>query len=234
MNKLFFTLTIFFSFFCNGQTQKTIGKFRAGITAGLAVSDINGTDARDTDNDFHKVGLIGGLLVNTNVSKKDVLQLEINYVQAGSLQPPDSLNNGYSNISLSYIEIPLVIKHRVNFSIRKKPVDKLDLEAGFSFGQLISQKVIGASNYLVYGSNALYNKTIASLVVGADYNISNNFYFCLRYSNSFIPAIKRNPLNISTITYTFNRGNSMVLQLSFKYIFEAKKTESIPKAAETQ
>lgn len=230
MKRIILIVSIFFSLFLAGQS--TAGKFRGGITGGLSVSDINGADTRDADNDFHKVGLAAGFLVNTNLNKKNILQMEINYVQAGSLQPPDSLNNGYYNISLAYIEIPFILRHRVNFTLRKKPIDKIDLEAGVSFGELISQKVIGNSNYIIYGSNAYYNKTIASIIVGADYNFSNNFYFCLRYSNSFIPAIKRNPLNLSTITYTFNKGNSMVFQFSFKYVFEGKKAESILKPEE--
>jgi len=224
MKNTHFIFLIFFSSFL--YSQSTIGKFRAGITGGLTVSDINGADTRDTDNDFHKIGVVGGFLVNTNISKKDVLQMEINYIRCGSLQPPDSLNNGYYNISLSYIDIPVVIRHRVIFTVRKKPVDKIDLEAGLSFSRLLTERVIGSSNNVIYNNTQYYNNNIANLILGADYNFSNNFYFCLRYSNGLIPAIKRNPLRLSTINYTFNKGNNMIFYLSVKYLFEGKKTEN--------
>ncbi len=213
---------------CAGQNSGAA--FRAGLWGGVAVSEING--AHGYGNSFHKIGLAGGFLVNAGVSKKDVVQLEINYLQCGSLQPPDSLNNGYYNIALDYIEIPILIRHRVHFTVRKKPVDKVGISAGVSLGRLIKEKVIGNTNNVVYGNSAYYNNTIASILVGAEYNISENLYFCLRYSNSVIPAIKRNPLRLATINYTFNKGNNMILQFSFKYVFSAKKEETAPKVSE--
>ncbi len=224
MKKIFLVFNLLF--FAYLHSQNTNLKFRGGIAFGLTVSDINGADTRDNDNDFSKLGLAGGFVVNTDLNKKNVLQMEMNYIQCGSLQRPDSMNNGYSNISLSYIEIPFVIRHHVKFSIRKKPVEKLDLEFGASYSRLLTQQAIGNNNYVIYGSRGFYNDNLASIILGANYTISRNFYFCVRYSNSVIPAIKRNALHLYNITYTLNKGNTMVFNLSFKYIFNGKKPET--------
>lgn len=206
-------------------------RFNAGFSVGLCATHINGADTRDGDNDFHKVGFTAGGLVNTPITKKSTFQFEINFIQKGSTQPPDSNNNGYYKIALAYVEVPLIIKRRINFTIRKKPVSKVDLEAGVSFGRMISRSVVGSTNYNLPTPDKYFNKNDISLLVGANYNFSKNVYFCLRYSNSVIPAIKRNTPNINFITYTFNRGNNMVIQFCFKFVFGAAKESTSANAS---
>ncbi len=204
-------------------------RFRAGFTAGLVASDVNGADTRDNDNDFSKVGITAGLLVNTQVTEKTILQLELNYIQKGSLQRPDSLNNGYFKIAFNYVEFPVLLRRRVKFKIRQKPVNRFDLEAGASVGRMVSYRLINSQNTILPPADNLFNYTDVSLLVGADYNISDNFIFCLRYSNSLIPVIKKNTPNLHFITYTYNRGNNMVFQFSFKYILKPKAADTTPK-----
>lgn len=208
-------------------------RFRAGFSLGTTISDIDGTDTVDHDNDFHKLGFTAGGLVNMRLNSKNVLQMELNYTQKGSLQPPDSNNMGYYKISLAYIEIPLIIKRRLTIKTSKRTIDKIDLEGGASFGRLISHKVLDGNNYVAASPNSLFNFTDISLHLGLDYNFSDNFYFCFRYSNSVIPVIKRNSLVRSTAIYTFNKGNNMVYQLGFKYVFSAKnKAAGVPVSAD--
>ncbi len=196
-------------------------RFRVGFTGGLCVTDIDGADTRDSDNDFHKPGFTVGGILNMPLNEKRSFQFEINYIQKGSTMPPDSLNNGYYKIALDYVEMPFLIKQRVKFNLRKKPVTQLDLEGGVSVGRMIRHNVTGSTNYGIISSDNLFNKTDLSLLFGADYNFSKNFYFCVRYSNSVIPSIKRNAPNLNFITYTFNRGNNMVWQFSFKFLFSS-------------
>jgi hypothetical protein len=228
-NKFYYLFLIVFIYQTNFAQQ-----FRAGFSGGLVATDIDGADSRDGDNDFHKLGFTLGGIVNTPINKKNTFQFEINFIQKGSMQPPDSNNMGYYKIALSYIEVPVLIKRRIYFTIRKKPVSKFDLEYGFSAGKLLQHSATGNNNYSLTSSKNAFNPFDISLLAGADYNISKNVYFCFRYSNSVIPAIKRNTPNLNFITYTFNKGNNMVFQFSFKFVFGGKAEDPAPVKVETE
>lgn len=208
----------------------TAQKFNAGFSGGLVVSDIDGADTRDTDNDFHKLGFTAGGVVNTQLTKRTLFQFEINYIQKGSLQPPDSLNNGYFKIALAYVEIPLLIRRQIYFNWKGKKVNKIDLEAGVSYGKMVQRKVIGNTNYILSNTAQYYNTNDVSILVGADYNFSKNILFCFRYSNSVIPVIKRNAIRSGFYTYAYNNGNNLAFQFSFKFIFGAKQKTDTPPA----
>lgn len=203
-------------------------KFNAGFSGGLVVSDIDGADTRDTDNDFHKVGFTAGGVVNTQLTKKTILQFEINYIQKGSMQPPDSLNNGYFKIALAYVEIPLLVRRQIYFNWKGKKLNKIDLEAGISYGKMVQRKVIGNTNYVLSNTAQYYNTNDVSILVGADYNFTKNVLFCFRYSNSVIPAIKRNSIRPGFFTYSYNKGNNLAFQFSFKFLFGAKQKTDTP------
>jgi hypothetical protein len=194
-------------------------RFRAGISGGVTISDINGADTRDNDNDFNKLGITLGGIVTTSLNTKWKGQMELNFTQKGSLQPPDSNNNGYYKIAFSYIEIPVLVKRKIRFSIRKKRVERMDFEFGFSYGRIIAASLVGNSNYNLPVSSKYINFNDVSLLAGLDYNFSQNFILCVRYSNSVIPVIRRNAPTNFNYTYTLNRGNNMVFQLSFKVLF---------------
>lgn len=204
-------------------------KFNAGFSGGLVVSDIDGADTRDTDNDFHKLGFTVGGIVNTQLTKKTLLQFEINYIQKGSMQPPDSLNNGYFKIALGYVEIPLLVRRQIYFNWKGKKINKIDLEAGVSYGKMVQRKVIGNMNYVLNNTDEYYNTNDVSVLIGADYNFTKNVLFCFRYSNSVIPAIKRNAIMPGFYTYNYNKGNNLVFQFSFKFLFGAKQKNDTPK-----
>lgn len=203
-------------------------KFNAGFSGGLVVSDIDGADTRDTDNDFHKLGFTAGGIVNTQITKKTILQFEINYIQKGSMQPPDSLNNGYFKIALAYVEIPLLVRRQIYFNWKGKKLNKIDLEAGISYGKMVQRKVIGNTNYVLSNTAQYYNTNDISILVGADYNFTKNVLFCFRYSNSVIPVIKRNSIRPGFLTYSYNKGNNLAFQFSFKFLFGAKQKTNTP------
>ncbi len=204
-------------------------RFKAGFTTAFVISDINGANSAPNRKNFHKVGFAGGLAANARVGKKTLLQFEIVYIQKGSMQPPDSLNNGYYKIALDYVEIPLFVRQQLFFNWKGKRINKVDLELGASYGKLIRKNVIGNTNYQLSGTDDLYNTNDVSILAGLDFNFTKNVCFNFRYSNSVIPAIKRNALRAGFVSQTFNRGNNMVFQLGFKFLFGAKeKTTSEP------
>ena len=224
---MIFKTQLIFTFFLLVFSKTYSQKFFGGLSAGLIASDINGANTRDTDNDFHKVGFTVGGLMNTQLTKKSIFQFEINYIQKGSMQPPDSLNNGYFKIALGYIEIPLIIKRQLYFNWKQKKINKVDIEAGISYGRMVNNTVTGGTNYTLSSASNYFNINDISLLIGLDYNFTKNIYFCFRYSNSVIPAIKKNSANtgIKSIN-TFNKGNNMVFQFSFKFVFGGKKQET--------
>ena len=218
---LFFVFILSFLNIANAQ------RFKAGLSAGLTATDVNGADGRDYDNDFNKLGFTLGGIVNSELNEKNTLQLEINYVQKGTMQRPDSNNNGYFKIALDYIEVPLLFRHHTHFTLFKKPVDKFDWEIGASFGRLVRLKEIQDNSPL--GSVPDYNKTDVSIFAGFDYNITSNVYLCLRYSNSVIPVLNKSSLPPYLYRYTYNKGNNMVFQFAFKFVFGGDEETEVKK-----
>ncbi len=223
-NRLYLFCLCLFIYHLNYAQQ-----FNAGITTGLSASAINGFG----NGHFHKVGFIVGGLVNSKINDKNTAQFEINYIRKGSSQPPDSNNNGYYNVTLDYIEIPVLIRRKINFTIRKKPVDRFEFEYGASAGKLLRHTSV-VNNYNIPSENKYYNPIDVSLLAGFNYKLGKSAYFSIRYSNGLIPAIKRNSPNLQFITYTYNNGNSMVLQFSLKFIFNGRKDEPVTVPVKTE
>ncbi len=206
--------------------------FRAGLTGGFVGSDVAGAHTRGNKNQFNKLGFTIGGLVNFTISEKNTFQLEINYIQKGSLQRPDSANLGYFKYTFNYIEVPFIFRRRLHFTLFKKPSSRFDLGGGISIGRLLFSQFIGDNNYIQSFDTNEFNKTDVSILVGIDYNLTSNLDFCFRYSNSIIPVTKKNTSPGPTLVYlpvTINQGNNMVFQFCIKYVF-GKSEGSIPNA----
>ncbi len=222
------TLVVFLAFVLKKVTSQN---FNAGFQLGLTVTEINGANTSLNRRGFHKVGFTGGGVANVKVAKKTLVQFEINFTQKGSLQPPDSLNNGYYKIALGYIEIPLLIRQQIFFNWKGRKINKIDFELGASYGKMIQRTVYGNTNYQLNNTQDYYNTNDVSILAGVDYNFTKNVCFNFRYSNSVIPAIKRNALTPGFISYTFNRGNNQVFQFGFKFLFGTQPQNKAPAAS---
>ena len=192
--------------------------FRAGFTLGADATDINGMDTRDHDNDFNKLGYTFGGIVNSTLDKKNMFQMEINYIKKGTMQKPDSMNNGYYKLALDYVEIPFLLRHRMHFNLAKKPVDGFDWELGASVGRMVRSTWI-RDNYQYDVDLTRINKTDVSIFIGLNYGFSSHAFLSFRYSNSVIPAVKHDAIPGYLLPYTFNIGNNMVFQMALKFIF---------------
>ena len=203
----------------NTSTAQT---FRAGITIGTTSTDIDHMDSRDYDNDFNKLGYVVGGILNFDIDKKNLFQMELNYIKKGTLQKPDSMNMNSYKLALDYLEVPLLVRHRIHFQIRQIAIDKFDLEMGASIGRMIRY------NWMVDGQNSpmdpnSFNKTDVSLLLGVNYNFSSNGSLSFRYTNSVIPAIKHDAYPGYIFFNTFNTGNNLVFQMSLKLMFGGNK-----------
>ena len=196
-------------------------RFRAGLTAAFVTTEVAGANPSGVVH-FQKLGYAFGGLVNTKINTKNMFQFEINYITKGSQQRPDSANNGYYRLEFDYIEVPLIWRHHMSFTIFKKPVSKFDFEAGVSVGRLVRNLYISSDNYPQAIDIKNYNQTDVSILFGLDYNFTTHWCLSLRYSNSVIPVTKRNPAPGPALVYlpvTFNQGNNLVFQFAIKYIF---------------
>ena len=193
-------------------------RFRAGLTLGATATDIDGMDTRDQDNDFNKLGYTLGGIINTKLNEKNDLQVEINYIKKGTMQLPDSNNNGYYKLALDYIEVPFILRHHVKFNMGKMEVKKFDWELGLSVGRLVNSSW-ERGNYLYDIDMSKINTTDVSFLLGLSYSFSSNISLNFRYSNSLIPAVKHDVIPGYLITYYYNTGNNMVFQIALKFTF---------------
>ena len=203
--------------------------FRAGFTVGFVASDVDGMDARDNDNDYTHLGFTLGGIVNTDLSSKYVLQMELNYIQKGHTDLPDSNNNGHYRFSFDYIEIPLLIKRHLHFKKETSFMNKFDIEAGASVGQMVRHSIYqnGSLNPI---DMSYVNKTDVSVLVGVDYNFTKNVFFCFRFTDSVIPVIKHGVIPNYLKLLVFNQGANMTAQFTFKFVFGGTNPDNtIPK-----
>jgi hypothetical protein len=220
---LFSIFSLFiFSFHLNAQSR-----FHAGLSGCAVITDVQGTDIRDGDVDFHKLGFAAGGIVYTDLGDGNAFQFELNYITKGSMQPPDSLNNGYYKLVMNYVEVPFVFRHKFQFNVNKKPMSRFEIEFGASVGRLIHFQEI-VDNYAQTFGPENFNKTDISLLLGFNYSLTSHLYFGFRYSNSLIPALKRNSVPSYFYRFTFNNGNNMVMQLGFHYVFGKMNTPETP------
>jgi len=220
MKRAILPLLLLALFIPNAYAQR----FRVGIRAGAAITDVDGADQIDNDNDFKKFGLAAGGFVSTKIAPRCAIQMEIGYTQKGSQIPPDSTNNNnYYRLVLNYIDASVYFKQQIHINVNKKPNDNIGLEFGASYGTLVAYSFTIKS--IDYSTQFPHNNYDVSLFVGIDYNITQNFYLCLRYANSVTPAIPRdNSAGLYGLNYgTYNRGNNLMFQFTLGYIFGTPK-----------
>ncbi|HWY97673.1 MAG TPA: porin family protein [Bacteroidia bacterium] len=193
-------------------------RFRVGFMAGITIDDVSGADLFDADNDFKKPGFTLGGLVNTKIGNTTQLQMEIAFIQKGSAVTPDTTNNNqFYNLNLNYIDVSVLIRQPVHLAINKKMSDQYGLLIGGTYGTLISYSYKVMNNPTPIDLNGFD----ASAFIGFYYNFTPKFFIDLRYSNSIIPAIKRDASTTTFYPYfnSWNRGDNMSFEIRLGFIF---------------
>jgi hypothetical protein len=173
--------------------------FGGGLILGLSASQVSG----DNLGGFNKAGLLVGGFIDLQLSKTLKGQMEMTFIQKGSNNPKMN-ENSYSDISLSYVEIPLLLKYQQSNIIA--------IETGFETAFLIN-----AYDNDLYGkiTNRPFNKTDISIFIGMDYYINTKLILNSRISNSIIPI----RAHASGATFQLNKGQyNSVLSFSLHYI----------------
>lgn len=156
---------ILVSYFLNAQG------FNGGIIAGFTASQVDG----DQWTGYNKVGLQAGVYSRYHFNEDWVFLIEIKYIQKGSLKTfkEDPLAN--FRISLSYVELPLLLNYNLN--------EKITFGGGFSYGHLLSAQVDDAGGTI--GQDHLnYRKSDINLISQFKYHINEHLWADIKFAYS--------------------------------------------------
>jgi hypothetical protein len=154
------------------QTVLWAQRFNGGALIGICASQVDG----DTYGGFDKVGLQGGVFVNTKFSDAWGAQMEIKYNGKGARKKTSKDDFETYSRTLHYIDLPVMI----NFTIKEKYI----LDAGLVPGYLFAKNG-EEDGYKISGEELSgYKKFDLSWLLGFNYRITDNFIANIRYSYS--------------------------------------------------
>jgi opacity protein-like surface antigen len=147
-------------------------RFNGGALVGICASQVDG----DTYAGFDKVGLQGGVFVNTKFTKAWGAQMEIKYNAKGARKKTSKDDPEKYSLTLHYIDLPLMI----NFTV----MDKFILDAGFVPGYLFAKNGEKGEFKIPDEDISSFKKVDFSWLLGLNYKITDNFIANIRYSYS--------------------------------------------------
>ncbi len=183
-------------------------QFEGGILGGLTASQIDG----DSYSGYNKVGIQAGAWVQRLFTYTLAGQLELRYVQKGSLHTNKPNDPTYYKCVLHYIDLPLLAQYIYN--------EKVVFELGIGPEFLLSGNEFDAWGKLPEREPHFHTFTI-SAIAGIGYTFWNVLTFSARFNYSIIP-IRDHP---SGQSYLLNQGQySHVLSFAVYYKISANKT----------
>lgn len=178
-------------------------EFRGGIIAGIAGTQVLG----DGYSGPNKPGICVGPYVNLSLTNKSSVQMQLEFMQKGSRENPDSTNNFSSYLlRLSYVQVPIMYQYRHS--------DKLGFEVGGSYGVLVGSYEEGyAANGQFYTGSAFEDRDV-SFHAAMHYSINEKLKAEFEFSHSLL-YIRPEP---SRPTWFFNQGEfNHVLLVAIQY-----------------
>jgi len=149
-------------------------RFSGGFFGGLTASQVDG----DSYAGFNKLGLQGGVFVNTRFKHNFGAQLEIRYAGKGARKPTSSENTDVYKLTLHYIDLPLM----ATYTFKKKVIFNLGVVPGYLFAK--SGEDNGGrlpQDFLVE-----FKKIDIAWLAGVNYKITENIIVNIRYSYSLL------------------------------------------------
>ncbi len=167
-------------FFALSGITHVIGqaKFRAGLTAGLAATQVHG----DAIGGFNKLGISGGLLVDISGKGRLSGGFEMIYLQKGSRKPanPDAGDFTTWGYTFNYIDVPILLTYHLN---------DFYVQAGVYGGFLIGgEGLFDGSPYEI--TNPAMRRYDLGVAAGVGIDFTEHWAANVRYSNSVIPIRK--------------------------------------------
>jgi len=148
--------------------------FHGGLVLGLTACQVDG----DSYAGFNKVGIQGGVFVNTMFGNVTGAQFEIKYAGRGALKPTSSDDTEIYKLNLHYIDLPIMI----NFTI----MERFIIEAGLVPGYLFASSGKDSGGKLTKDQLVEFHKFDLGTLVGLRFRISQKFSAAARHSYSLI------------------------------------------------
>lgn len=180
----------------------------------------------DVQSGYNKPGIVGGLVLNTRLSKKISLDLGFLYSQKGAWksQNPDKGDYTFFRVNVNYLDIPLLIKGQLN--------SKYFLTIGPSIGYLLNYNV--NINNIDYADQYRFKKLEFGINFGLGRKIKGPWFIEVRTSNSIKPILDYGAAATTVyfpnaVARFFNKGlYNNVLSLFIIYeIHPKKKSEPV-------
>ena len=175
-NLLTTTTVLLFSFLLFQKSAEAQQRFKAGLVLGLNAAQIKGDDSAG----YNRLGLHGGLRAVAVLKDKTDLIIEMLYSQRGSFDNGLQFVNGDLDISLRYVEVPLMLAYK-DWYKEEEDFYKVQVTGGFTFSRLLEAKAIG-SNHDSEVEN--FHKNDYGITIGADFFFSKHFAFGGRWNRS--------------------------------------------------
>lgn len=173
--------------------------FYGGLVAGGTMSQIGG----DGRGGFHKVGIVGGAFAGLKLNEDFDIQMELKYIQKGSLSNDFESFPGSDPflIKLDYIDLPIVLSYNLNkININDVNLKWMKLELGLSLDVLVNarQKIFGENI-----QSDPWNRLVVNTVLGVRVDVRENLEVGLRSINSMtsICPVSKYPYNNGVVNY---------------------------------
>lgn len=182
----FYYISFFiFSLSLSSDTGWAQSPFKAGLTVGFLMSQIDG----DHQSGYDKTGLAYGLRGGIAINRQFDIMTEMLYIPKGSLPSNKSLfDKKKANIDLKYAEVPLIFN--VHFKRNERDLYKWTIQGGFSYARLLkSTTLITTKNSIdSVATNNLsqenYKKHDVAFIFGLNYNVVENLAIGFRQNIS--------------------------------------------------
>ncbi len=197
MKKFSLLITFVFAFVTAAVSQEFFG----GLIFGGTTSQIGG-DARGG---YNKVGIVCGAFTGLNLSQDFDIQMELKYIQKGSLSN-DIENRPTTDpflIKLDYIDLPITASYNLNkFNVNDVNLKWLRLEFGLSLDVLVNarQEIQGIT---VTESNP-WKRMVVNALLGVKIDVKDNISIGLRTINALtsICNSSKSPYYNGNVNYT--------------------------------
>lgn len=203
-----FALFIFCGFLISNLQAQNFG---GGIILGLSTSQVGGDDLGG----FNKAGLLAGFFANKSISPLISFQMEMAFIQKGSNNPDmndyKSKNIGKPDISLNYIEVPILLQYKQNTTLK--------IEGGVQFANLINGYYNDSYGEITYSGTTPFIKNDVGLLLGMDYKFSGGLSLNTRISNSILPIGEEDYNHPTTYNSTRKGKYNSVLSFAIHYNF---------------
>jgi len=204
---------ILFAIFLFASIYSTAQDFKGGLYIGAAGCQIEG----DSYKGYKKGGAILGAYANSPITENSSWQIEIRYIGKGAQEAlsftPDSNYreldyNAIYKVVLHYIEVPLLLKVKLN--------RKLDLDLGVAGGFLFGQSINDLDGFGLIYPNQPFRKYEISGLIGFSFWWTENIGTRVNFQNSLVPI----QLHPTYISYWDKGKFNRLISISLFYQFD--------------